>query len=145
MPPVAHSVSHRQCVFCGGRPGSKEHVWPQWLKQVLPPVPGSRHTEHVHSRGDEIWRAHAGDAAAKVSKYVCHDCNTGWMAQLAATNQSIGPRLGVLTGESEMDTFARSWLDKRYDMGPPTWRGRLSRPRTHNNLTAKPSGTEGPV
>lgn len=107
---VTPSVSRRQCVFCGRRPGSKEHVWPLWLGKVLPTVPASHRTEHIHSRGDQVWRVHPGAAVAKVSKRVCHDCNTGWMARLEERAKPIlTPRIqgqGGLVEPHEQELIA---------------------------------------
>jgi hypothetical protein len=67
----------------------------------------------------------------------------GWAPYLTpiwpASQPVNWPAARVLTGESEMDAFARSWLDKRYYIVAPTQRGRLTR-RPRNKLTADSSG-----
>jgi hypothetical protein len=85
-------VPVRRCAFCGlsGRM-TKEHVWPQWLRQLageLEPV------RFAHTAGFERSAADAfreirtvtvqqpGSVLNLVARAVCARCNSGWMSRL---------------------------------------------------------------
>ena len=82
----------RKCIFCGGRAGSREHVFPDWLNRVFdelpPPVSAAdpprwgQGTVDLRSgtRQDRSWGAK--EIASHITKVVCHSCNTGWMSRL---------------------------------------------------------------
>jgi hypothetical protein len=82
----------RRCAFCGLSGGmTKEHVWPQWLRQLageLEPV------RFAHTAGFERSAADAfremptvtvqqpGSVLNLVARAVCARCNSGWMSRL---------------------------------------------------------------
>lgn len=80
------SDSGRTCIFCGGRAGSAEHIFPNWINQIFPvSVVGqpeavlgtlARDREPTERR----WKATG--VATQTTKEVCHECNTGWMSRL---------------------------------------------------------------
>lgn len=79
----------RRCVFCGGRPLTREHVIPQWLTEVLPDqlpwraqnrrivVPGE-----IPSSQGLPYREVREPFNAVTVKAVCAGCNSGWMNDL---------------------------------------------------------------
>jgi hypothetical protein len=67
----------RECVFCGGRADSLEHVWPQWVSRHFAdrlPLTLVDRSRGVPPRSMSILDAHV--------RRVCQDCNGGWMSQL---------------------------------------------------------------
>ena len=72
----------RVCSYCGGDGLTKEHVWPKWLSNSL------------KTSGDDWGHVIRGDAAVlrewrsspftMTVKYVCRNCNSGWMSKLLA-------------------------------------------------------------
>lgn len=70
------------CVFCGGRPLSKEHVLPRWLRDHLDYLTETQvwatDSEGVLTSVDSI----PIPPGERVVKAVCVRCNSGWMAQL---------------------------------------------------------------
>lgn len=77
----------RRCIFCQERPGSREHVFPNWLNKVFPVDEDSeeqpewaRHRADVEGVTAQTWSAAA--IASLTSRLFCHTCNTGWMADL---------------------------------------------------------------
>lgn len=63
----------KTCIFCGGSKLTKEHVWPQWLIELLP--------------AKTIRQTRLGGAPSEFSgdvtvKSVCADCNNCWMSSL---------------------------------------------------------------
>jgi len=72
----------RACIFCGGTPLTKEHLWPNWLRRKIQVAPfphrlkqeidgtASRDVSFEHPPFDQQVRA------------VCASCNNGWMAQV---------------------------------------------------------------
>jgi hypothetical protein len=67
------------CVFCGGVPLTKEHVWPDWLKKVFP---GHLKGKYILAKdasqmgAPTVWPGKMFNAKVGV---VCGDCNAGWM------------------------------------------------------------------
>jgi hypothetical protein len=83
----------RECIFCEGRAGSGEHMFPDWLNPVLeqlPFTPMPTPQQPQWARGvvdfrsgesfDQSWEV--SEIASLRNKKLCHGCNTGWMAQL---------------------------------------------------------------
>src|ERR1700694_3884671 len=69
------------CAFCRGGPITIEHVFPQWLAELLP-----KNKPVVGVLGDpmenRIVRTSAGVAYDAQAKAVCRRCNNGWMSDL---------------------------------------------------------------
>src|SRR5689334_2998942 len=86
----------RGCIFCGGRPLSKEHVWPQWIRKVQ----GDRGMAHYRREiaGDmTAWRDVDYNLQVKA---VCKPCNHGWMSDLETAVQPILSSLIVGNGRN---------------------------------------------
>ncbi|GAA0451861.1 hypothetical protein [Streptomyces olivaceiscleroticus] len=70
-----------ECVFCGEKAGSREHVFPKWLRKEAPKdfvdADGSR---GIVSDG-KLVTVPERFATAQV-KCVCGTCNNGWMSRL---------------------------------------------------------------
>lgn len=82
------------CVFCGNKAGSKEHIFPAWLNKVFGQIDCTVVMDKEGGRSqqwtDKIFRS--------TVKTVCHNCNTGWMADMeAAVSKYLG---GIVAGTS---------------------------------------------
>jgi hypothetical protein len=70
----------RRCVFCGGEPVTKEHLWSDWIRKLLPDdAVMSTHTIESHESGTASFPALPFRMTVSA---VCHDCNSGWMSDL---------------------------------------------------------------
>src|SRR5260370_1115525 len=81
-------ASVRVCMFCGGRPLSREHLIPRWMTQFLPEQERERGQTRIRvfRPGSERQRELSlptrtiaerfGDQPVRV---VCRPCNHGWM------------------------------------------------------------------
>ncbi len=67
-------MTKRKCLFCSNGANSKEHVWPQWILQVLP---ARRPVRQRLGTGKEV--SYSGEFKLKG---VCTTCNNGWMSEL---------------------------------------------------------------
>src|SRR5712691_558751 len=67
------------CVFCGGRPTTREHVYAAWLRDALPV--GTSKFKTTDADGNPMWEQTTFDIIAKVA---CATCNNGWMSDLEA-------------------------------------------------------------
>jgi hypothetical protein len=74
----------RACMFCGGRPTTREHVYPRWIRDALPIASARYRTSDAE--GNPLWEQRTFDIEAKV---VCADCNTGWMSDLEAETKPL--------------------------------------------------------
>jgi hypothetical protein len=80
------------CIFCGNNANSKEHIWPDWLKDYVPRL----FSERIHQASTNRWdkeqkklvietfreSVRPGDPHAQKLRIVCSKCNGGWMSQL---------------------------------------------------------------
>ncbi len=80
----------RKCIFCGqggtfGNKMSEEHLWPEWMHPYLLPYVLDHHTRASRFRQqpngvlseDKIRQGHI---FKKRFKFVCQNCNSGWMS-----------------------------------------------------------------
>ena len=96
---MASTQDHgRACVFCGGRPVTVEHVWPQWVAELVREHTG---VETYHLRvDDKRWTQ--GRLGFEV-KRVCGPCNSGWMSRMETKVRSVlhpmivGQRYAILS------------------------------------------------
>jgi hypothetical protein len=79
----------RGCVFCGGRPVEKEHVFPRWSQPYLahPAGPGTHRHEVIRGGGATEAQTWRDEPATVEHKCVCRSCNNGWMSRLENTAQ----------------------------------------------------------
>jgi hypothetical protein len=120
----------RSCIFCGGTPVTREHVWPQWLARHLGPD-SALHADqganlHPVDRVRKIegtpvmvefseLRGNSMRKSDHVVKAACGTCNSGWMARLETACKPILLRQmsdrDARLSEEEVRILAR-WLIK---------------------------------
>lgn len=108
------------CVFCGRMGVTKQHMWPDWLKKVIPRE-GTEHTQNI-TRMDMIQRDlvvirpelhfKRGPIGAKKIRRVCGPCNSGWMSALEGIAKHT--LTTMITGNPillnrEMQTAVAAW------------------------------------
>src|SRR5438128_11537493 len=79
----------RRCVFCGGDRIDSEHVFPKWLTRLTDEVlklRGESHHPWLIVRAQKQRKAFSLDMTAK---WVCEDCNSGWMSDLESKAEPI--------------------------------------------------------
>lgn len=92
---MSHAQTRRRCIFCKGPAGSSEHAWPDWLNGVFEPYvavdAGSGWTQRSADLDGIRWERTFPKRrfANLTTKLVCHDCNTGWMAELEEAAKTI--------------------------------------------------------
>jgi len=106
-----------KCIFCGSTsaPGSKEHVWAQWISRLFYPDPRPDQfiTVRQTAAGVGIWEAPLIDVKINC---VCKTCNSGWMSALEAavaplvTPMILGKPIGELSLADQL-TIA-TWVFK---------------------------------
>src|SRR4051794_16250232 len=78
------------CIFCG-RPGmSKEHVFSDWINDVLPPdgthnrirIRGFDAGGGINNPFHDASTHRQGGPATLTARVVCEECNSGWMSKL---------------------------------------------------------------
>jgi hypothetical protein len=104
------------CIFCGGRPLSKEHIWPKWLRQYLSFDDDTYKsmTATIHRNGrDEVEKKHGGDLRGRGVRCVCISCNSGWMSALQVKAKPVVESMldgrHVVLNTSEQSAFA-AWV-----------------------------------
>ncbi|MEU7415127.1 hypothetical protein [Streptomyces antibioticus] len=74
----------KECVFCGEKAGSREHVLPAWMAREAPKAfTESNGTRNVYKDGRMI--VVPDKFATATVKCVCGTCNNGWMSNLEAS------------------------------------------------------------
>lgn len=72
-----------RCLFCGDEAKmSREHVFPEWLGDVIPGAGRIRHRWFAPEGSESEDRDWTADALSMTAKIVCEPCNTGWMHRL---------------------------------------------------------------
>ncbi|WP_296710732.1 hypothetical protein [Rhodoblastus sp.] len=78
-----------KCIFCGGVPLSETHIWPNWLRKVIPKQ--NNHFELLNkavpigpARTDysESLQKYKRDLFSKDPLLACGACNGGWMKDI---------------------------------------------------------------
>jgi hypothetical protein len=96
-----------RCIFCGNGGTTKQHIWPGWLKSVVPRTFANH--KQVRGRtgftsGDEPLVAESrvahrqGDPGTRRLRMVCRGCNNGWMSRLE--NRAKPVLAPVIRGET---------------------------------------------
>ncbi|MGA6175385.1 hypothetical protein ACPEIF_34700 [Streptomyces sp. NPDC012600] len=75
------------CVFCGGAPVTKEHVFPQWLNEHL--RPGRQRTEQARYGNGAYDKTRETVGLDFTVKKVCAPCNNGWMSQMEVASRDV--------------------------------------------------------
>ncbi len=114
------------CIFCGSRKKrSKEHVWPDWMREYFPKMEGQSHNRETHTFR---WETALGSKRVKRQGHlstlkiraVCEECNSGWMSQLESETKPI--LKGILQNqpveitEAKQETLAR-WITVKTIVG----------------------------
>ncbi|MDQ2632371.1 MAG: hypothetical protein M3Y78_01395 [Pseudomonadota bacterium] len=76
----------RQCIFCGRKGVSKEHIYSQWIAPILPAQKAAYYNEDklttiakVVQLAPEL-RTRPGSVTTKKVRAACAACNNGWMS-----------------------------------------------------------------
>jgi hypothetical protein len=81
----------RRCIFCGGSPISRDHIWAQWMRPEVEQAQVLEKT-YAETRASPKQRRHVkttGDARSRKLKIVCIPCNSGWMSRLQELTKPI--------------------------------------------------------
>jgi hypothetical protein len=91
----------KYCIFCGGSPTTREHIWADWLAKYIPK------TMKKHSSTTSILnpdrsiertlRVWGGDPRSRQLQIVCKHCNNGWMSELQQQAKPI--LIPLITGK----------------------------------------------
>lgn len=97
MPERAKLKPPGRCIYCAGGNLSKAHIWPAWLKQVLPTFSNTH--ENVVGEFRTFKSAVPGPAPSvevrqgstfsRKLRIVCQDCNSGWCGSVEHDAKSI--------------------------------------------------------
>jgi hypothetical protein len=87
----------RQCIFCGGSPVTKEHIFATWLSPLFPAPPGKKmfadYQNYVKGQPPApSKRRHTLNLDMQV-KQVCESCNGGWMSDLEVAVMEVLPSI----------------------------------------------------
>ena len=94
-----------KCIFCNGKGLSKEHIWSDWLKEIIP-----RNSAHGNSwagawidpKFQEFkWtklpreESRQGPVISRKVRNVCKACNNGWISEVVNRAKPILKRLAT--------------------------------------------------
>jgi hypothetical protein len=103
-------MAGRTCVFCGSDDMSKEHIWPDWLSNVLPADEPHDHKLTRREQGTRIWVADFSQKPYRLRVgCVCKACNNGWMSAIeSAVKPYVEP---LIQGRGrQLHTFAQGLI-----------------------------------
>jgi hypothetical protein len=76
----------KECAFCTHPADSREHIFSDWMLEMLPPKQRYIFTERVVKRDEYI--SYPGNKIKIKAKVVCTTCNNGWMSDLEGLCQT---------------------------------------------------------
>jgi hypothetical protein len=79
-----------RCIFCGGFGLSKEHIFAEWIQQLIPPR--FTRTRHHATLGNLAFKGkldRPGDPLSRRLRVVCKPCNEGWMSRLQSQAKPV--------------------------------------------------------
>jgi hypothetical protein len=76
----------RECVFCGGRGLTKEHVWPRWFRDAFGATFVGKHEQFSDG---VLVRVYSGTLTDLTTRRVCGRCNADWMSDLEHTTRPM--------------------------------------------------------
>lgn len=83
-------VAGKGCIFCGGTPLTREHLWPDWLRRQLKiQMPFSVRIEQEEDGVETRDINFETPPFNQQVKAVCAECNNGWMAAIEAAAKPI--------------------------------------------------------
>jgi hypothetical protein len=93
----------KDCIFCGEKPTTREHIWADWLTKYIPKTmpKHSSATSIVNpdrsvNRTSKVW---GGDPRSRRLQIVCGPCNHHWMSDLQKVTKPI--LIPLITGKSK--------------------------------------------
>lgn len=96
----------KHCIFCDGRPLSKEDIWPTWMTPYFPRDIERYEYGRIDVYDDDnpmVTRINrGGDPRSRRAKCVCRKCNSGWMSVLQS--KAKGVVLSLAQGEARVLT-----------------------------------------
>src|ERR1700722_18221747 len=89
------------CAFCCERGATKSHIWPDWLKNILPQaathherIIGNMETFQSRSLAPAFQReVREGRVGGRKPRNTCKKCNGGWMREIEEATMSFMPSL----------------------------------------------------
>lgn len=81
------------CILCAGSSLSNEHVFPQWIRAIIPGEDKIIRHRWISPNDDEATREWSHIELDFKAKDICAKCNNGWMAKLET---SVKPYLTSL-------------------------------------------------
>lgn len=111
----------RRCIFCGAEADSYEHIFADWINELITPGEGEALRFDVERGG--VQRVHSyptKKVASQRAKIVCERCNHGWMSDLETEASALlGP--AILGHEARWDMaqqlLAATWAVKTAMVG----------------------------
>ena len=92
--PGSSRGGHRLCIFCGADADSREHIFPNWVNEVI--VADGADARQFLILGGELVQERgytAKNVASQTARIVCTACNHGWMSSL---EHEIKPVIGPM-------------------------------------------------
>ena len=146
IPKPEHQKSRGKCIFCKEWGVSKEHVFPDWLQQLLPKGPND-----THQHGTVIWaldtngipirvptiRRRQGQASSKKVRTVCENCNNGWLSALEERTKPLLRRMvcGKPHRLNDLDQrMLATWVAKTAMVAEGVQAGVTAIPQTNRDL-----------
>jgi hypothetical protein len=105
-----------KCLFCGSLGLTKEHIWSDWLKKIIPPTDSRfEFREEIRTvSGKPVLirvpqKKRAGAVQRRQARVVCRQRNGGWMKRIV--DNAIPSATSTILGESvTLDAPAQQYL-----------------------------------
>jgi hypothetical protein len=97
MPKSKKQQVQARCVFCNRPKVDHAHIWPKWVRDLLPKTPSRVQSiaggPAPPGRLDYRHKMFLGGVETKSARKVCPSCNRGWMRHIDLAAEEVGSRL----------------------------------------------------
>jgi hypothetical protein len=99
----------KYCIFCGGSPTTREHIWASWLGQHIKKTKvnfsSSMTIVNLDRTRQDIVKVWGGDPHGRRLQIVCRSCNNHWMSDLQTVAKPV--LIPLIAGKSIVLTSDR--------------------------------------
>jgi hypothetical protein len=127
-------LTQRQCLYCDNSAGSREHLFPDWLNEVIGETSPTVFLLGSNRKGFRVWRK--DQPASHTLRVVCDGCNTGWMSKFEGVAKPIlTPMIlgTTVTLDADAQRIASAWAFGRAVIGEHLTPAEVAVPADHRN------------
>ena len=153
---MSNTKATGKCIFCGKGGLTKQHVWPDWLRNVVPRLNNTHEQSKIHVLTNLMNKSahispslknYQGHQGVRKIRNVCKTCNGGWMSRLETKAKPLLSSMilqNPVVLEKEAQAIIASWVVMTSIVAEFTDQTSMAIPISHRGIFMKtvspPSG-----